>query len=360
MIDVKLYDGNLSSPTLDLDLTGRVQKLRFSTRIPGGFFMASFDLRVDLPGGWEWLRDKIFYRLLISDVNDVLFEGRLEDPVLSKGAVGATFFGYYGNLSDLVWNGSFSANADATIKSILTSHCVQINSDQTNIAATNISISSQDGDQDIYPMKIFERLLNFSDSTKGIWDLAIWDDRIPYLIKRDASTVTWNVRLADLDKYRIKYTGNEIRNQVYTVYQSGGNKTRTADADDSASQTKYGFVRSHAIPDLDAVSATAAQGQRDGYLEAHKDAWPQLDNITIGPWVFNSNQRKTPSYKVRAGDVIRVQDLIPQTGDLDTITQDALRTFFIVETEYSVDSGTLRLTLDRASDNLDAVLARSL
>lgn len=360
-IEVKLYDRDLTTPVLVDNLTEKVQGLEFSTRLPGGFHICSFKLKADLPKAWTWISQYAFYRIVITDGKKTLFEGRLEDIELGAGNAGATAYGYFANLTDYPYRTAYNAVASVVIKAVLTAACTQISADQTHIDATDVTITSgADASYlDIYPNQIVDKLTAFSDSTKGQWDFAIWEDRIAYLTKRAVSSVNWGVNLGDLASFKLKHRAGDMWNSVYAVYDAGG-LARTADADDTASQAKYGLTRQYVVPNLGTVAAAAAQGNRDGWLESHKDIWPKLEDITLGPTVFDSNGVPFPSSWVRAGEVIRIKDLVPATGQLDTVTRDALRTFFIVETNYNADTGENSLVVETESADLDAILARSL
>ena len=150
--------------------------------------------------------------------------------------------------------------------------------------------------------------------------------------------------------------------KVYALYDGGA---ETADAEDTTSQDKYGdgttgLVRYYAIPELGTVGAAVALAARNRWLAEHKDIWPTLEDITLGDRVYDVNGKAYPSSRVRAGDVIRVLDLVPVSGDLDAVTRDALRTFYILETDYSADRLQNRITVDTDKSSLDAILARKL
>lgn len=366
-MEVKLYNRNLTSPQLEADLTTRNQKLQFSTKLNGGFNICRFQLRADLPDAWEWIRDKVFYRLVITDNTKTLFEGRIEDVGLNFGSPDVTAYGYYANLSDIPYYNSYNDVASEIIKVVLTANCSQISSDQTNIQATDITINSTAGSDylDKAPMQLFEKLLGFSDSTNGKWYFGIWEDRKPYLIKRTISSVTWRVSIKDFTRFTLKHRGGELYNRVYAIYTSSGVLTRTALANDTDSQEKYGdgtndLIRSYGIPNLGEIGATAAQSSRDAWLAEHKDVWPRMTNMVLGGWVYDTYGRRYPSSWVRAGDVLRITDLVPSSLDLDNVIRDALRTFYIVETNYSVGSSTLEITPDTESSTLSSILAKKL
>jgi len=61
-------------------------------------------------------------------------------------------------------------------------------------------------------------------------------------------------------------------------------------------------------------------------------------------------------WRVRAGDVIRIQDLVPATAATPTL--DDVRTFYIMETEYEADTNTLIVQPDRRRRSLPSIIAK--
>ncbi|MDD5082606.1 MAG: hypothetical protein PHU08_04460, partial [Dehalococcoidales bacterium] len=165
---------------------------KFSTGLHGGFKSASFELDTDTTEAYKWLFKRHLFRLLIRDGAHVLWEGRVEDPSQIFGGQGEACkvniqsYGYYNNLKDIPYNTAYNAHADVVIKAMLTANCAQINADQSNIEATDITIPSTAAENylDIYPAQILEKLLSFSDSTNQRWYFAVWEDRKPYLFPR--------------------------------------------------------------------------------------------------------------------------------------------------------------------------------
>ena len=362
-MEIMLYNRNLTTPILDDVITTKIQNLRFSTKLHGGFHICSFRLKADIPEAWEWLTKKTFYRLVITDKAKTLWEGRIEDLELTMGHAGATAYGYYANLSDVPYATAYNANADVVIKAILTANCAQISSVQTNITATGgpaITSAAASTYLDIYPNEIVEKLADFSDTTNNAkWYFAIWEDRVPYLFARSASSVDWLISLRDLARFKLKHRGGDLWNSCYAIYDAAG-LTRTATTTDTDSIAVHGLTRSYVVPQLGTVAAAAAQSFRDAWLKDHKDVWPKLEDIVVGGTVYDTNGVAFPSSWVRAGDVIRIKDLVPASADLDTVSRDALRTFYIVETDYNVDSKQLKIIPDTESSSLDAILAKKL
>lgn len=347
MIEVRLYDDNLSSPTFKEDLTYRVEKLKFSTILNGGFDKCSFRLKDSLFNAWEWLSRRMFWRIVISDIEKNLFEGRIQDISVEMGFFDITAYGYYANLKDIPYATAYNDVASTIIKAVLTANCSQISSDQTNIDTTDITITSAADSTylDIYPDQLIEKLLAFSDSSANKYYFAIWEDRVPYLFARSVSSLDWQVDLNNLTSFKLRHSGSQLWNAAYAVYLVAGAITRTADQDDTDSQSKY-FERKYLVRNLGEVAAATAQAQRDLIVEENKEIYPYLENITLGDQVLNSNGVPYQSYWVRAGEVIRIRDLVPTSVDTGTVTRDALRTYYIIGTEYNADTKENRLILD--------------
>jgi hypothetical protein len=106
------------------------------------------------------------------------------------------------------------------------------------------------------------------------------------------------------------------------------------------------------IRNLGAVAAATAEAQRDLMLAEYKDIYPYLENITLGDVVYDSNGVPFPSYWIRAGEVIRIRDLIPASVDAGSVSRDTLRTYYILGTQYDANTMTNRLNLDTESGNL--------
>jgi len=362
-MELNLYDRDLAAPSLDQILTGKVENLSFSTHLPGGFYICNFKIKADMFDAWQWSTRKPFYRLVITDGPKTLWEGRLEDFewLPAEGKLAVTAYGYYANLGDIPYPTAYNAHADVVIKACLSACCVQISADQSNIEATDVTIDSAAGDDylDIYPNELVEKLLAFSDSTHQKWYFAIWEDRVPYLKPLSMDTLDWQVGLKDFVRFRFKRSAADLWNSCYALYDAGG-LARTAYINDTDSQDYYDLMRRYRIPNLGTVAALAAIYQAGGWVEEHKDIWPTLTNMVLGPYVYDGNGVRWSSSWVRAGQTLRVKDLIPASETLDGIVRDALTTFYIVETEYDVGRGQLKITPDMENKSLSALLAGKL
>ena len=361
LMSLKLFDNNLASPTLIRDITNEVSGLRFSTILHGGFGIASFDLAADINEAWYWRTHYFLHRLVIHEKDYTVFEGRLEDMEFIKSGLRATFFGYYSNLGDVANDGTATeaGNADVIIKSWLTEFCAQISADQTNIQATDIALANVCSIDDTL-LSALDKLSRFSDSTLQTWYFAIWEDRVPYFFPRSISTVDWLVFMGDIESMSLRVSAKLLWNAVYTVYDVAGTATRTGVSTNADSVTKYGVTRRKAISDVGTVAQAAAENQRDWQLVETQELYQQTDRFSIAGSVHNSNGVRFPNCRIRAGDVIRIQDLVPASADVTTVARDALRTFYVKETEYDADTGVVTIIPDTESLRLESVLAKEL
>lgn len=360
-MEFHLYPRTVTDNTLVMDLTSKVNRPIFSTRLHGGFHRASFTLNASLGEAWQWATKYYNYRLRITDNQHLLWEGRIEEPeldILGK-KVGIQAYGYYANLSDVPYATAYNDHFDVILKAVLTAACAQINSDQSNIAATDITIDSAAaaGYLDTYPQQLVEMLSKFSDSTMGKWYFAIWEDRKPWLFKKSAAALDWVTSIADFKALRLTHRLADLWNSAYAVYDAGG-LTRTATINDTDSQSKYDLTRRYVVPNLGTVIAAAAEAQRDAIVENSKDIYPRLSQIVLGDRVFTTGGKAYSSSWIRAGQVLRIQDLVPASGDAGSVALDGLRTFYIVETEYDVDRREMRIVPDTEISSLDSLLAR--
>ena len=346
--------------TVEEVLTDQVENLSFSTKLHGGFGMASFTLGRNWLDSFIWLQNRQFYHLEIKDGAKTLFEGRLQTLKPYAGLIYIEAFGYWTSLKDQVENTAYNANADVVIKAAL-AHAPAINADQTNIAATGgpaITSAANESYLDISVQSLIDKLLNFGTAGGNQWYFAVWEDRIPYMAAKSISTVDWNIRLGDLTDFKLRHSTQDLWNSVYAIYSIAGVLNRTAVVNDATSVARYGVTRLYAIPNLGDVVVAAANAARNTFLARFKDIHPVLSPFIVGDKVYDSDGIPFPSSWIRAGQVIRIGDLVPASGTLDAVSSDSFRTFYIVETNYDADRRENSLTVDSPSKNLDAVIER--
>lgn len=355
VLQVKLYTDDYI-----FSLADRVENLQFSTKLHGGFAICSFTIKMDLYEAWTWINYYLYDRLTVTDNTKLLWEGRTQEFTLIPGALQVVAYGYWASLRDQVENTAYNNTADVVIKAALTAHAPSISADQSNIGAPGVTIDSAAGDDyvDISVQDLIIKLLDFGTAAGVTWWFAVWDDRIPYM-KAQSANNNWYVRLSDLQDFALTHDTSELWNSVYSIYTVAGVLTRTGTSTNAASIAKYG-TRLYAVPNLGEVAAAAAQAQRDTWLAAHQEIHPNFETLILGDKIYDIYGKEYPSSWIRAGDAIKITDLVPNSALVDSITQDALRSFFILETNYDADSRLNSLKLDTQKKTLTATLSREL
>ena len=374
-LEIRLYDGDLSSPTLIEELTDRVEGLSFSTALNGGFKLCQFRLNTTIGEAWMWLsrdgkKGYHFNRLTIHEGTILVWEGRIIDIGLDIGGsrhnLNVTAQGYWGATRDRLysdddgsrtdWTSGSGHQIDDIIKEILTSECPDINSDQSNIAAgsrdlVGINLSSRE-----YPQHYINCLTEVSDDDGSVWFFAIWDNRIPYLFKRAATTINWFVWLSDLHNLRLQQSASQLRNAVIPVVGGTEGTTQTH----AVSLALY--PRREIVVTMQTGTNANTQADSGGMKVTEKALPRQQQGFAISGRIYSAlvgdaggQLAETPLWRVRAGEVIRIQDLVPSSAATPAL--DDLRTFYIMGTNYDADNNTLTLQPDRRGRRLSSIIA---
>ena len=372
-LQIRLYDNNLASPTLIEDLTDRVLGLKFSTALNGGFKSCSFNITTSIGGAWNWLsregkRGYHFNRITIHEDQTLIWEGRIADVslqiqsgtqlinVLALGYWSSTHDQYYsdddGSRTD--WTGGSGHEIHDIIKEVLTAECPDINSDQTNIATGSRDLAGINLSAKEYPQAIINNLTELSDSDGAVWFFAIWDNRIPYLFKRAVAKIDWYVWLADLGNLRLQQSALELRNAIIPTVGGTAGTTQT----DATSLVLY--PRRELKISLPTGANANTQADAAGTAATEKALPRQQQSFSVSGRIYRTTGdtggrlEETPLWRVRAGEVIRIQDLVPSSAATPAL--DDVRTFYIMETNYSADSNVLTIQPDRRAFRLSTVL----
>ena len=368
-----LFDGPTSSTVLE-DLTSAANDVRFSTALHGGFASCTVVMGMDRARAWaSWLTDRFGFRLGVYEGARLIWEGRKEDVTLGEAGVEVRFAGFWANLGDFPHlDYSFdpprrvtyqsAVRADDVFKDVLAKlPASQIDGDVSNVRRPAVAVAGAQEpltfDRNETGQEAVMAAASWSGSGGAPWYAAIWDGRKPHLAARDLGSVTWRASVADLAPgWRFHLSFSDYASDVYADYLAAGTSTLTSLAADAEARRRYGR-RASAVRLGREVAAAAASRVRDARLAA--SARPrQFGGFTLRGFVSDADRAETPLWRVRAGDVIRFDDLVPAAVDLDRVTLDGLRTFYVVETEYRQRDNTLRVRPDAASRTLPRILQR--
>jgi hypothetical protein len=195
-----------------------------------------------------------------------------------------------------------------------------------------------------------------SDGTDQ-WHFAIWENRKPYFKARSSAILHWTTYTSELGPgSSLEQDAFMLRNSILPV-KDGAEGTAAADADRRSTVP----IRELAVTIQKGVPTAAMNEERDRAL-AEKKAPQQSQRFIITGRVWSTKDDGasigSPLWRVRAGEVIRISDLVPAT--VATPTFDALRTFFINETSYDAITNRLTLVPDRPPADLTRLVTRSI
>ena len=378
-----VYDGHALTTLLD-EFTHRYTKLRFSTALHGGFKTCEITVPMPLEEAWLYLaRENLpgrhFDHIRITEDQRIVWEGRImdislvveTDAALTGGGLHGLEIlgmGYWSSCRDRKYDPADAGNTDWTasgpheiddiIKEMLNDECPDISTDQSNIAAQTQDVVGIDLTARAYPMdNIIDKLMPLADSVSHF---AIWDGRVPYLTARSVAQVDVVVRMDALPNLRLTQQGKHLRNYVLPVVGT----TEGTGASNADSQALYPR-RDLSLTLSDGVSATVANNARDNALteraNPRQDSSFQVQGAVYSsslatPGALSGALQQIPKWRVRAGDVVRIMDLVPASAATPAL--DDLRTFFILETVYDAVADNLEVQPDRPAGPLSALLAR--
>lgn len=364
--------------TLEDDLSHRYTSLAFGTSLHGGFKDCKITVPMSLEEIWLYLaRENLpgrhFHHVRITEDRRMIWEGRIMDCGFSISSrshnLELTVMGYWSSCRDQKydpadagntdWTGSGPHNIDDIIKEMLTKSCPDINADQAGVDAQTQDVVGIDLTTRAYPMdNIVDKLVPLSDA---ISHFAIWDDRKAYLTARSVAQVDILIWLAATENLRLVQQGKHLRNRILPVVGTAEGTTAT----DADSQVLYPR-RDLTLTLPSGVPTTAVNNARDDIL-AERANPRQQTSFAVSGRIYSASLtsiatatgalQEIPKWRVRAGDVIRIQDLVPSSVASPKL--DDLRTFHILETRYDAIANRLTIQPDRPTVSLSSLLFRA-
>ena len=372
---VLVWDDYNKAALLD-DFTDDFTGLSFSTTLHGGFARCQITVPMELDRIWlylerENLAGRHFAHVEILEEQTIIWEGRIMvvglDPSGASLALKLEVAGYWNACRDQLYDPADSGNTDWTsgsnhfadeiIKEMLDDECPDISTDQTNIDAPALELAGIDLTARDYPQNIIASKLPMTSDGTDQWFFAIWENRVPYFKARVATTLHWTTYTSELGAgSSLEQDAYALRNSILPV-KDGAEGTAATDADRRTTVP----VRELAVTIQKGTPTAALNEERDRALAEKKS--PQQSQrfiITGRVWSTASEGASigSPLWRVRAGEVIRISDLVPAT--VATPTFDALRTFYINETQYDAISNKLTVVPDRPPADLTRLVTRSI
>lgn len=370
-LTVRIYDSYSKTYLWDV-MDGDFERLTFSTALNGGFKAASISVRRNLSQVWQYVaqenqnRGRMFGHVEILEEARLIWEGRIMqigfDPSGMTETLDIEAMGYWSSTKDqwyddedsgnTDWAAAGSSQFDDIVKEILTKSAPDINSDQSNIQSPGVDVN---GTEQFHERKyVQDHILDshyLTDGDGDQWFFAIWDERIPYMFERDVSTLHWIVHRIDLGRSSIRQDATWWRNNVLPIIGS------TEGTEASGARPSGVPLRDITVTVATGTPTAQSQDERDRIL-AERNQVQQSQRFTVTGEVIDAVRGifNVPKWRVRAGEVIRIADLVP--SDVSTVSLDNLRTFYIMQTEYDARTDQLSVTPDRARLSLSSILAK--
>jgi len=380
---VRLYDDK-NRTTLIRDLTDRITRtFNFSTIIQGGFGICNLYYACSFGEAWNALnRENLpgwhYYHLDIREDTRIVWEGRLMNPeiVIESDQIGLnlTALGYHSSMRDQLYDDQDAGNTNwetvagtvttgQVLRELVTKSCPDINGTlDIDLDTTDIKGLTALHNRD-YPQNFLVDVLAPIAGTGTLpWHWTVYDDRKPKWAERTTSNIDWFVYLRDIvgEGLTLKQQGEHLRNHVLPVIGTAEG-TSTTDAESTGR-----YPRRDIKINLGAgVPNAAANLARDRVIAERR--FPQQQSaFGVKGSIYSANAAglgaiagallERPKWWVRAGEIIRVQDLVPASQATPEL--DALRTFFIMGTTYDVLRDRLSVQPDQPANALGALLSR--
>lgn len=200
-------------------------------------------------------------------------------------------------------------------------------------------------------------ILSQFDDTSGdgvSYDLIIRENGITDWVKRKYDVTDYMVRAEDC-QIDLGESGDKMRNKIRAKYtDEEGETQRTSWDEDTTSSSKFGVTREKV---LDTGQVDVAIAER--MARSHRDyfAYPsQKASLVITRGIYDGKGRRVPLTRVRAGKMIKIIGL-ENKASLFTAGRDFKNSFFIKATEYDDSRGTLKITPENPSDEMEFQLA---
>lgn len=378
MLQIIVADNDYDNPSIVEDASDYAEQIRLETGLHGGMLSLTFKLGLSLEDSFRWYKSYITNRMLaIDEDHRLVFDGRLEDVKKEPGQIEVVAVGPWAHMADQFYQdlSSWLATGDAKtiIEDMITNKCLNISTDYEYIEDTNFDVYPIIFKNYERPRQIVAHLASLGDdqTPPREWYFAVWpapmngpipNRPIAHFFPKPTTTVDWYITLADLttgqQALSLTRSSKQLYNKVASIYSdSVGSRAVTSWAEDTDSQSDWGGIR-EGLLSIGGATATTAAGARDQFLQESHDP-QQSSTILLDGVVYDSAYRPHNLWEVRAGDVIRITDLVPTDVSFASDKLDALRTFFIKETRYTADNNRLAISPDYNAPGLDILLARA-
>lgn len=220
----------------------------------------------------------------------------------------------------------------------------QLSSDTSLINTTDVDMRDELYEDEL-PSEILDRL-----ALLHAYEWGVYEGRKLHFRAKGSGGREWLVDVTRI--INLQRSLENVRNSVYGRYRAAdGRVLRTAAANDTDSQNRYGVIR-RALVDVQSTSNSEAETHRDTFLSDRADASTRAE-IRFSR-LYDAAGAEYPLYVLRAGDTVTMRNLAPT---LSTAV-DRIRTFVVGETEYNAATDEIVIAPEEPTPSLEILVAR--
>ena len=367
---VLVYDDFNSGIVID-DLTAGLVRGFYSTQLHGGLGLAQFQSVQFTNRVWQYLQGAAqggfhFAHIEVWEGPHWRWEGRIMDIVIEgqgqQISLVVTAYGYYSSLRDIHLpltpsdTFEFGTNPTSAINTILDAGAPSLNTSREGIVQIDdvIPTASIDFNSRKYPQElIVKSIAPLGDAEGSTYYFSVGQNRIAKYFKRSLEEINWQVRLADMNNWRISQSVKTARKTI-GVYD--GSSLFVQKSNPNWGRNWPERTETIQIP-TNATLQTATQVAEKASMAKGK---VQISNtgFKIGGNLQAIGRNETFGSKsaIKAGDVMQITDLFG-LGSLEQ-RLESLRTIYVGYTRYDLGDDTVEVEPDDVPQSADILLAR--
>ena len=195
---------------------------------------------------------------------------------------------------------------------------------------------------------VIDKMMRFgsSDATPEPMAFLIYEDGYANYRKL-ADGNTWYVDMSNLtigqQAFNITSSLSDLYSKIAVIYSdSVGSRAVTPWIENDALYDKYGYYK-EGLFSISGASETLAELLSEMVAEIYA-AQAQKSGILIDGYVQDKGGNRWPAWYVRAGDTIKLRNVLPQSVALTVDEIDRVETMYVQGTSYDADTGRLTIT----------------
>ena len=345
------------------------QHVSISNILPGGNEACSFRLPIS---GSPWAMPAIlgkFYELRVLDAESIFWIGRMEDFKLHIGRDGmywdVTAYGYGVNLDDQAYTAQNVAGvATGTIADNAITNLTQ-KIGARSVTATSVSISAATA----VNLKLLKASVvvnwaaKFGDSA---FNPQIWyvypdaDATVRFTFKDRPATPDLYISAQDMDLLDFGLLGRQLGNRVIVQYNDGASAvTRNNTALQGAGPNGWNFIKAVNVFAPEITQSADANQLGDAVLQKVQTTYMFASNVSLRPnaRIVDSNGQLVKPWRVKAGQLVQLTDIIPAEGALTNLTFN--NSFLVARVAWDEDRQALSLTPESQEPTIYSIVAQA-